>query len=179
MQNFPSGDMERKMAAIKVDRQKAKALLVQVGLKTAARYGDEKLTKMLNGLTDDDAADAGKYQKMYDRIVKGVTAGKEIELTGSAEAPPKPDEPTKPKATGKGVRGKGKRDSKGFCAKDYMYLSWEKFEDGTSSTAIFEDAKPKIEADPDLTMPKTTTVGSWCVSFRKGFVPAGVVKSRA
>lgn len=165
------------MAEVKIDRAKAKTLLVQIGLKTAAKMSDAKLLGALESLDEiDEAVDPGKQVKLYNKIVKANQAGKEFVLEGEDVAPPKKAtkatkaaaKSTKGKSTKKaapkakgtaGGGGKG-RDENGHTAKDRVYLVWKKCkgEDATDYEAI----QTKAKADTV----KVKSIAGWISAWR-------------
>lgn len=93
-------------ASIKIDRDNAKALLVELGLKTAKRYSDAKLLGMLTKLdATDDTAEPGKHAKLYERIIKANQAEKDLVLTGKGSGAGEEEAPKSSKAKPK----KGKK----------------------------------------------------------------------
>lgn len=92
-----------------VDREKARAMFLALGIKTASKWDDGRLLGKLKALdSEDEGADPGKYAKLYARVIKANKDGREIVLTGDAE-------PAKAQAekNGKASEKKGKTVGKG------------------------------------------------------------------
>ncbi len=83
-------------ATVTVDREKAREMLLNLGLKTAAKADDAKLIARLKSLDDsDETADPGKHKKLYARVVAANADGVEITF-GDSE--PAEEAPVKVKA---------------------------------------------------------------------------------
>jgi hypothetical protein len=105
------------MATLTVDREKAKSLLVEIGLSNAVKYSDAKLIGTLSSLdVTDDTVNPGKFRKLYDKIVKANQAGKDIAVDGEpveVEAPVKAKKGKKAAAEVVEEAPKGKKGKKG------------------------------------------------------------------
>lgn len=105
--------MAKTKTPLTVSRDKAVALLTQLGAKGAAKMDDAKLLGKLTSLDDsDDDADPGKYRKTFEKIVAANAKGQDIELEGGA-----PAKKTKEKAESNGKAAKGKNKEKAAKAK--------------------------------------------------------------
>jgi hypothetical protein len=147
------------MATLTVDREKAKSLLVEIGLSNAVKYSDAKLIGTLSSLdVTDDTVNPGKFRKLYDKIVKANQAGK-ASANGEAESNGKAKAKAKPKKTGE-VIGRNV-DKNGYTAKDRVYLEWQKRGDSDKSRN-YEDIQKKANAESV----QLGTISSWCSSWR-------------
>lgn len=95
--------------AVEVDRDKAKALLVQLGVPKADKYDDARLVGKLQSLdATDDTADPGKFKKTYAKIVEANKAGNDLVLTPELEKKSKASKAATAKAATNG-KAKGKK----------------------------------------------------------------------
>lgn len=104
-----SGEEDEEEAAptLKVDRAKAKEMLLNLGLKSSAKGDDAKVLGALNKLDDsDETADPGKHKKLFAKVIGANQNGIEIELTGDDDAPAE-----------KAAKSNGKEKSNGKAAK--------------------------------------------------------------
>jgi hypothetical protein len=103
---------EESAGTCEIDREKARGLLEQIGLKNAAKADDAKILgrlKLLDG--EDDTLDVGKFKKTYNKIVEANAAGAEIVLTGGDEEEEEAPKKGAKKAEGKAAPKKGGKKS--------------------------------------------------------------------
>ncbi len=94
-------------ATVTVDREKAREMLLNLGLKTAAKADDAKLIARLKSLDDsDETADPGKHKKLYARVVAANADGVEITF-GDSE--PAEEAPAKKAKAAKAVKAPAKK----------------------------------------------------------------------